>query len=376
MAKLRLTYPSFRQPSEVILGTGSIRALADRPDIADAVFFTSSQPAVVETLAAALAHRRVSVDPARILTKPHGEPDLSGVSAGAEWLARHDRGLIIGIGGGSVLDWCRLAWARAAGVIAADGTAGARVVAVPAPRFVLVPTTCATGAEAASVAVFTLAARKVPVVAREFLAEQVILDGQFLRHLDRQALARSLADALSHAIEAFTSIVPNPLAKEAAVSGLRLLLVHGDAPPSACRNERLMEAAYLAGLAASNCSVGVVHAFAHTIAAHGFPHGLANALALEAGIRANAAAPALKDLTTRAGLRDVDALAARIAVLTDAAASADDRQRVATLLDNPAKRAAILDGMSGDVCFRSNPLRLTRTDLERMLDDVERLVRA
>ena len=90
-------------------------------------------------------------------------------------------------------------------------------------------------------AVYADGPRKVPVVSPSFVADEVILDGQFLRGIDAEALAGFLGDTLTHAVEAFVSIVPGTLAKEAAVSAARLVLQHASEPAGPSRNERLME---------------------------------------------------------------------------------------------------------------------------------------
>ena len=76
---------------------------------------------------------------------------------------------------------------------------------------------------------------------------------------------------------------PAALAKEAAFAALRLILEHYANASDASHAQTLMEAGYLGGVAAANCSVGAIHAFAHTMAAYGMPHGYANALGLIAG---------------------------------------------------------------------------------------------
>ena len=114
-------------------------------------------------------------------------------------------------------------------------------------------------------------------------------------------LACSLADTLSHGIESFVSLVPGTLAKESGVAAVRLVLEHPGEAAGSCRDERLMEAGYLGGVAASNCSVGVVHAFAHSIAALGIGHGHGNALGLTAGVLTNADAAAMSTLVRRFG---------------------------------------------------------------------------
>jgi alcohol dehydrogenase class IV len=230
-----------------------------------------------------------------------------------------------------------------------------------------VPTTCGSGAEASAVAVYTDAdsGRKIPVVARQFLADLVILDGRFLDSVDERQMAASLADACSHGIEAYLSIVPNHLAKEAAVSALRLLLDHGPAGAAPARHDRLMEAGYLAGVAASNCSVGVVHAFAHSMARWGMPHGRANAVGLVPGLRANAAAPATARLVDRLGYDSVARLEAALGKLFAPARSVDGASLDA--LRSPDGRETIAAAMASDVCLRSNPVPLGPPELDAFL---------
>ncbi len=365
----RLAYPVHQQPARITWGTGSIRMLGEVAWDERTVVFTTGRRTVVERLEAALAKHGIDVGAARVLPKPSGEPTLQMIEAAATALSAAPVGRIIGFGGGSVLDWCRLALARATGALDLDAgriTNADRLAS--RPDLWLVPTTCATGAEAAGVAVYLDArGRKIPVVSPSFVADRVILDGQFLAGLAPAELGGFLGDALTHAVEAFVSIVPGTLAKEAAASAARLILEHGGAPAAPSRNERLMEAGFLGGVAASNCSVGVVHAFAHSVAKLGVPHGYANAIALDAGIAANAGIPAMQVLATRLGFDSVGDMRARFSgVLAEAAHPS--RAVLAAALGNPTLRAAILDGMTLDVCLRSNPQRLEPAELSGFLD--------
>ena len=111
--------------------------------------------------------------------------------------------------------------ARAAGLLGRSGQIGPEASArIARPWMCLVPTTCASGAEGAAVAVFSDEGRKVPVASRSLLADHVVLDARFLESLTPFQLAASLGDVASHALEAFLSIVPNSLAKEGAFSAL------------------------------------------------------------------------------------------------------------------------------------------------------------
>lgn len=367
---IKFAFPVHRQPARVTFGTGSVRALASGLIDEHTAVFLTAEPAVREAVDRSLAKRGMQLAHARVLTKPAGEPTRAGIEAGAAWLAAQRATRIVGLGGGSVLDWCRLSWAAADGAL--DPASGRMADREPAarPPLCLVPTTCATGAEAAGVAVYTSDGRKVPVVSPAFVPDDVILDGQFLSGVPDARLAGFFGDAASHAVEAFASIVPGTLAKEAAVSALGLLLRHADTPSSPSRFERLMEAGYLGGLAAANCSVGVVHAFAHTVASFGVPHGFANAVALEAGITANADVPALSQLAGRVGLATVTDLARSVGTLVEAAddAAADALSRA---LENPGARADIATRMAADPCLRTNPKPLTSGDIAAMLDAVQ-----
>jgi alcohol dehydrogenase class IV len=369
MSKLPLAYPSCRQPALVSSGMGAVRAVADGARVRRTVYFLSGSPRVRAAVAEAFRKRGVELAPADVIVKPEGEPDERMVAAGAAFLASCRYGRIAAIGGGSVMDWARLSWARTAGLLSMPGgrvSGDASVVA--RPELWLVPTTCATGAEAASVAVFSSGGRKVPVVSPAFTADHVLLDPQFLAWLPPRELACFLCDALSHAVEAYVSIVPSGLAKHSAVAALRAILADWSPAPAPERHLRLLEASYLGGVAASNCSVGVVHAFAHTMAAYGVPHAAANAAGLLPGLTANAAAPAPARLAAECGAATVEGLADRLRPLVQEALLAPAAAAIPHVLEDAGRRRDIAERMAGDPCLRSNPVALDAADLQSFVE--------
>ena len=363
--KLRLTFPAFQMPAATS-GAGSVKSLAHLAGIGRAVFLVSGQPGVWSYVDGALQKGGVSVPPERILRKPAGEPSVASVRAAADFLAAQPAPLLVAVGGGSVLDWARLAWACAAGRLDLGTGVVAEDAGGPRPTIVLVPTTCASGAEGASVAVYSDGGRKRPVVSPLFLADRVVLDGRFLASLDAATFSASLADALTHAVESLVSLVPNHLAKAAAGAALRSLLEHADGEvPVASRADRLLEASYLAGVAASHTSVGIAHAFAHAMAAEQMPHGRGNAMAIVAALRFNAEAPAARALledTGRAGLDLMDRLRAITGPARQAGAGLTQ-----AVLDDPARRAALAAAMLADAALRTNPIRAEEADIARFL---------
>jgi alcohol dehydrogenase len=370
MAKRKISYPVYRQPSQVSFGTGSSRILADVDVATDAVFLISSQTSVRETLRGAFSKQGSVFDEWPVLEKPPGEPTRDTVAACAEWLSDRPAYRLIAVGGGSVLDWARLASAVAGGWLDLNtGGVTAPAAAWSRPELVLVPTTCGSGAEAAGVSVYTAGGVKRAVVSQSFIADRVILDGQFLSAFDATAVAPFLCDALSHAIEAFVSIVPNQFAKYAAANALQLILDHQHASDP-CSRERLMEAGYLGGVAASNCSVGVVHAFAHALACYGVPHGIANGLGLSAGIATNAMTDEMANLLGRTGFATPEDLQEAVKPLISAAVSSSHAEHVRDLLARPSDRDLVIGSMEADVCLRTNPRRLDRADLHTFCDRV------
>jgi alcohol dehydrogenase class IV len=352
--KLRLGFPAFQMPP-VTSGSGSLKSLAQIPQIERAAFLLSGQPVVSSMLEGALAKGGINLPPGHVLHKSPGEPSTESIASGAAFLSGRPWPVIVAIGGGSVLDWARLAWAQSAGLLDIDrGTMdGSRPAA--RPMIVLVPTTCASGAEGASVAVYSSQGRKQPVVSPAFLADRVILDGHFLVSLDEAALSASLSDAHSHAVESLLSIVPNGLAKMAAGSALRALLASAaGGAPVASRADRLLEASFLAGVAASHTSVGIAHAFAHAMAGEQVTHGRGNALALAAALRFNAQAPAMDGVLAAASLSHGDLLT-HLRGVTGAARRAAGPM-TDTVLNDAARRQRLAERMLGDVAIRTNPV--------------------
>lgn len=369
MAKRKFSYPRVLNPASVTLGRGCLKTVLDDAGDARVAVMVSGAGPVREAATAVLP---AAGDKLTWLVKPAGEPDAVAVMDAGQSLARFSPDIVLAIGGGSVLDWARLAWAAAVGALDPRAPVANLVATPAAPAFVLVPSTCATGAESATVAVLSHEGRKCPVLADAFMARRVFLDPQFIEPLTTAQTALFLCDAASHAIEAFVSIVPNRIAREYAASGLGLLRRgFTDAPDSASR-EQLMLGAYFAGAAASHLSVGLAHAFAHTAARFGVSHAHGNALALPATARRLAVAGKLDELAAQGGFGTAAALIGWVEslVATAAGAGAASRGALDDALGDPAARASFVTDLRGDVCMRTTPLRLAEDEIRMFVDEV------
>ena len=146
--------------------------------------------------------------------------------------------------------------------------------------FIVVPTTAGTGSEVTMVAVIANPARgiKMEFISPKLLPHVAVLDPRMTISLPPRITASTGMDALTHAIEAYTSTQKNPLSDAYAVAAIKLLVEY---LPKAVEKGKdtvarlaLANAALMAGVAFSNSMVGLVHAIGH--AAGGvthIPHG-------------------------------------------------------------------------------------------------------
>lgn len=196
--------------------------------------------------------------------------------------------IIIGLGGGAVMDMAKLAGLPNTG--AGDINAlfkppedrGASV-----PR-VLIPTTSGTGSEWSNVAIFTNEAdkRRIPVHSDFLWADAAIIDPALTLELPPVLTAESGMDALSHAIEAYTSWKANAFTDAMAEKAIRLVsenlrLAYARGPKHIEARYRLSIAAGLAGLALRSSGSYIVHSFTYPLCSQApLSHGAACSLLL------------------------------------------------------------------------------------------------
>lgn len=202
--------------------------------------------------------------------------------------------LVVGLGGGSVLDVAKLASLLLDGEITLTQLAEAPLICTRKVRSIMVPTTFGTGAEATPNAIVTRPEKqlKVGIVNPSMIPDCVILAPQLVRTLPQPVAAASAMDALAHAIECYTSAKATCLSDLYALEALRLLVPNMTA---ACneQDEKAQEAmqlgAYYAGIAIAGSGTTAVHALSYPLGGKfHVPHGIANAILLGPVLRFNA----------------------------------------------------------------------------------------
>ena len=161
---------------------------------------------------------------------------------------------------------------------------------------VAIPTTSGTGSEVTPFAVVTddATGKKYPIADYELTPNMAIIDANMVMNLPKSLTAFGGVDAVTHALEAYVSIMANEFSDGQALQALKLLKEY---LPSSYKNgaknpkarEKVHYAATLAGVAFANAFLGACHSMAHKLgAAFHLPHGLANALLISNVIRYNA----------------------------------------------------------------------------------------
>ncbi len=222
-------------------------------------------------------------------------PRVSTVDRLADWGREENVSLVVGMGGGSVLDAAKAAAMAIPNSGSVAGYEGRnRYEKDPLP-FIAVPTTCGTGSEVTWVSVLTHEERqaKISVKGESMFPSWAVVDSELLRTLPARLVAWTGADALTHAIEATTCRVANPVSDALAATAISLLFRYlrraaADIANDAEAREAVMRASTLAGLAFGNADVAAVHCLSETLGGrYDVPHGLANAVLLAPVTRYN-----------------------------------------------------------------------------------------
>lgn len=227
-------------------------------------------------------------------------PTFAEVEAGLKVSKSNDCDSVLAIGGGSPLD--------AAKVIAAAHTndkplaklAGNLKIKKPTLPFYAVPTTSGSGSETTIAAVIsdTQSHQKRFFVSPRLIPTATALDPDLLKTLPGSFSAAVGMDALTHAIEAYTSTCTFEDSDQAAKLAIQMLFYH---LPGVVENgmnldkrEKVALASFFAGWALTRAGLGYVHGISHQIsAAYDTPHGVTNAAILPAVLRFNR--PAVAD---------------------------------------------------------------------------------
>ncbi|MDI6850378.1 MAG: iron-containing alcohol dehydrogenase [bacterium] len=202
------------------------------------------------------------------------DSDLNVVKKIAKIYEESGRDLIIAVGGGSVIDT-----AKGVNILVSlkvedlKEVMGANIIRKPLKPLIVIPTTSGTGSEATCVAVIKDRERNIKMlfVSQHLIPSVAILDVRMTITLPPFLTAATAMDALTHSIEAYTSLQKNPVSDVFAWLSIKMisenLLKVLDNPQNSKGRLALANASLFAGIAFSNSMVGFVHSLGHSAGA-------------------------------------------------------------------------------------------------------------
>jgi len=223
------------------------------------------------------------------------DPDLESVDAATDKARELKADCIVSVGGGSVIDAAKtVCIALKNGGKANDYLNRWYALSEPQTPHIVVPTTAGTGSEVTNIAVITdkTAGRKLFIADPRIVPNAAILDPRFTMTLPKDMTVSTAMDAMTHAVEAMTSIMANQICDGQALHAIRqisenLPLVVADGQNEKARLS-MQIAATTAGWSFTIAQVGLAHAMAHTVGTlHHVPHGAACGIVLPKVMRFN-----------------------------------------------------------------------------------------
>lgn len=311
VAKRRVNMQWFKVPEKIYFEAGSISYLEKMPNIERAFIVTDPgmvQFGYVDKILYHIRKRQNHVH-CEIFSEVESDPSFETVNKGLSAMNNFKPDVIIALGGGSAIDAAKGMWlfyenpdADPEGLKLKFMDIRKRTYKFPKmgtkAKMVAIPTTSGTGSEVTSFAVITdkVKNKKYPLADYELTPDVAIVDPDLVMSLPKSITADTGMDVLTHALEAYVSVMASDytdgLAEKAAelvVKYLREAYEHGD---NKTAREKMHNASTIAGMAFTNAFLGVCHSMAHKIGAEfHLPHGRINAILLPYVIRYNATEP-------------------------------------------------------------------------------------
>ena len=225
------------------------------------------------------------------------EPSIQNAEKVAAAARRVKYDLVIGLGGGSVLDMAKVASVAATNPGPVTGFIGVDKIQRRGLPMILLPTTSGTGSEVTmnSVVKAETDSIKTGIVSQHLLADIAVVDPSLALTMPPKTTAATGLDALSHAVESLMSVDSNPVTESLALEAVKLIFssleaVYQNGDNISARSNMAL-ASVMAGAAFGNAGVCAGHAAAYAFAVkYGIPHGVSCAIALPYVMEYNAPA--------------------------------------------------------------------------------------
>ncbi|WP_422450275.1 MULTISPECIES: bifunctional acetaldehyde-CoA/alcohol dehydrogenase [unclassified Endozoicomonas] len=299
VAKRRVNMQWFKLPRKIYFEANSLQYLEKMQDISRVFIVTDEIIQSLGYVDKILYHLRKRTTPVQveIFNQVEPDPSLETVRNGAREMARFNPDVIIALGGGSPIDAAKGMWlfyeqpdADFAGMAQKFLDIRKRVYKFPhlgkKAKLVAIPTTSGTGSEVTSFAVITDKEKgaKYPLADYELTPDVAIIDPNLVLTVPKKVTADTGLDVLTHAMEAYVSIMASDYTDALAMKAIQLVfdyLPQSYETADRKAREKMHNASCIAGMAFANAFLGVNHAIAHKLGNElHISHGQANAVLL------------------------------------------------------------------------------------------------
>lgn len=279
---------SFSVPRTIYYGEGSMEKLATLSGKRAALVTGGSSMKKFGFLDQAAAILKKGGMDSIVIDGVEPNPSVETVWRGAKAMTEFQPDWIVAIGGGSALDAAKVMWCfyehphlTFEDIIPVGAMPPLRTKA----RFAAIPSTSGTASEITAFSVITDTEKhiKYPIVSADMVPDVAILDPALPMTMPKSVTANTGMDVMAHATEAIASIAATSFTDPYAMEAIRLVLTNLETaynePKNVHARMNMHHASALAGMAFTNCSLGLVHSLAHKIGGEfGVTHGLANAI--------------------------------------------------------------------------------------------------
>lgn len=235
------------------------------------------------------------------------DPTLAIARKGAKEMLSYQPDAIIALGGGSPMDAAKIMWVmyehpdvRFEDLAMRFMDIRKRVFPFPTmgekAMMIAVPTSAGTGSEVTPFAVITdeKTGVKYPLADYQLTPDMAIVDAELMMNMPKSLTAASGVDALTHALEAYVSVLATEMSNGQALEAIRLIFkylpdAYNEGTTNIKAREKMAHASTMAGMAFANAFLGVCHSMAHKLGSeHHVAHGVANGILINETIKFNA----------------------------------------------------------------------------------------